>query len=57
MPIICNNKLKRQLYLIDSVIERYSDVWRCDFYLEVVGVIIVGLDLFLEGGVLRVKVG
>lgn len=57
MPIIGDNKLKRQFYLIDSIIEGYSNVWRCDFYLEVIGVVVVGLDLFFEGGVLRVKVG
>lgn len=57
MPMIRDDELKRQLNLINCVIEGNCDVWRSDFYLKVVRAIFVGLDLFLEGGVLRVKVG
>ena len=59
MPVISDDKLKGQFYLIDGVIERNGDVWRSDLNLEVIRVVIiaVALDLFLEGGVLRVQMG
>ena len=57
MPVISDDKLKGQFYLIDGVIERNGDVWRSDLNLEVIRVVIiaVALDLFLEGGVIRVQ--